>query len=61
MVFKLTNSEREQQPEEDPSVAARLHRLQKHYATTGIRRGVEAIMVVIVSLAFIPSSLLPHT
>lgn len=49
-------SEREQQPEEDPSVAARLHRLAKHYTTTGVRRGVEAIMVVMVSSHSLPST-----
>jgi hypothetical protein len=49
-------SEREQQPEEDPSVAARLHRLAKHYTTTGVRRGVEAIMVVMVSPHSLPST-----
>jgi hypothetical protein len=49
-------SEREQQPEEDPSVAARLHRLAKHYTTTGVRRGVEAIMVVMVSPLSLPST-----
>ena len=45
-------SERENQPEEDPSVAARLHRLSDHYNTTGVRRGVEAVMVVMVSIPF---------
>lgn len=44
------SSERENQPEEDPSVAARLHRLADHYSTTGVRRGVEAVMVVMVRL-----------
>jgi len=46
------SSERENQPEEDPSVAARLHRLSDHYNSTGVRRGVEAVMVVMVSLPF---------
>jgi hypothetical protein len=46
------DSERENQPEEDPSVAARLHRLSDHYNTTGVRRGVEAVMVVMVCLPF---------
>jgi len=44
------SSERENQSEEDPSVAARLHRLADHYSTTGVRRGVEAVMVVMVRL-----------
>jgi hypothetical protein len=48
---RADDSERENQPEEDPSVAARLHRLSDHYNTTGVRRGVEAVMVVMVSLS----------
>jgi hypothetical protein len=62
------NSERENQPEEDPSVAARLHRLADHYSTTGVRRGVEAVMVVMVrppwfsfSSSSPPSSTFPTT
>ncbi|KAJ3181925.1 hypothetical protein HDU85_003442 [Gaertneriomyces sp. JEL0708] len=34
------------QPEEDPSVAARLQRLQAEYATQGMRLTVEAVLVV---------------
>ncbi|CAG8732101.1 11255_t:CDS:2, partial [Racocetra persica] len=34
------------QPEEDPSVAARLARLQNDYAVTGMRRTVEGVLVV---------------
>ncbi|KAJ3300630.1 hypothetical protein HK104_009287 [Borealophlyctis nickersoniae] len=34
------------QPEEDPSVAARLHRLQSEYATQGMRTTVEGVLVV---------------
>ncbi|KAI8818532.1 cleavage and polyadenylation specific factor 5 [Fimicolochytrium jonesii] len=34
------------QPEEDPSVAARLMRLQSEYATQGMRITVEAVLVV---------------
>ncbi|OCF75795.1 cleavage and polyadenylation specificity factor subunit 5 [Kwoniella mangroviensis CBS 8886] len=38
--------ERESQPEEDNSVTARLKRLEDQYAESGIRRSVEAIMLV---------------
>ena len=34
------------QPEEDPSVAARLNRLQNEYEKYGIRRTVEGVLVV---------------
>jgi hypothetical protein len=34
------------QPEEDPSVAARLQRLQNNYEDWGTRRTVEGILVV---------------
>ncbi|MCO5549027.1 hypothetical protein L7F22_002493 [Adiantum nelumboides] len=34
------------QPEEDPSVAARLQRLQNNYEDYGIRRTVEGVLVV---------------
>nr|XP_019044912.1 cleavage and polyadenylation specificity factor subunit 5 [Kwoniella bestiolae CBS 10118]OCF23842.1 cleavage and polyadenylation specificity factor subunit 5 [Kwoniella bestiolae CBS 10118] len=38
--------ERESQPEEDNSVTARLKRLEEQYGESGIRRSVEAIMLV---------------
>ncbi|WWD19255.1 hypothetical protein CI109_103713 [Kwoniella shandongensis] len=38
--------EREAQPEEDNSVTARLKRLEEQYGETGVRRSVEAIMIV---------------
>ncbi|KAJ3120869.1 Nudix hydrolase 21, chloroplastic [Nowakowskiella sp. JEL0407] len=34
------------QPEEDPSVAARLTRLQSEYETLGMRTSVEGVLVV---------------
>ncbi|KAI8874696.1 hypothetical protein K501DRAFT_204200, partial [Backusella circina FSU 941] len=34
------------QPEEDPSVAARLRRLESDFAEHGLRRSVEAVLVV---------------
>ncbi|KAI9101305.1 Cleavage/polyadenylation specificity factor subunit 5 [Phlyctochytrium arcticum] len=37
---------KDSQPEEDPSVAARLLRLQSEYATQGMRITVEAVLVV---------------
>jgi cleavage and polyadenylation specificity factor subunit 5 len=37
---------KEPQPEEDPSVAARLNRLQNEYEEAGIRRTVEGVLVV---------------
>ncbi|ORX80343.1 cleavage and polyadenylation specific factor 5 [Anaeromyces robustus] len=37
---------KESQPEEDPSVAARLNRLQNEYEKEGIRRTVEGVLVV---------------
>ncbi|WRT68614.1 uncharacterized protein IL334_005592 [Kwoniella shivajii] len=40
--------ERESQPEEDNSVNTRLHRLEEQYSETGVRRSVEAIMLVTV-------------
>jgi hypothetical protein len=40
---------RETQPEEDSSVAERLARLKIQYEETGIRRSVDAVMVVMVS------------
>ena len=40
------HSTKESQPEEDPSVAARLQRLQNNYEDFGMRRTVEGILVV---------------
>lgn len=42
----LGYSTKEAQPEEDPSVAARLQRLQNNYEDFGMRRTVEGILVV---------------
>ena len=42
-------SEREAQPEEDTSVPARIARLEKQYTESGIRRSVDAVMMVQVS------------
>jgi cleavage and polyadenylation specificity factor subunit 5 len=36
---------KENQPEEDPSVLARLHRLQEHYEQYGMRRTCEGVLV----------------
>lgn len=36
---------KEQQPEEDPSVLARLKRLEEHYENHGMRRTCEGILV----------------
>jgi hypothetical protein len=36
---------KENQPEEDPSVLARLHRLQEHYEVHGMRRTCEGVLV----------------
>jgi len=47
--FQLTTgtcSTKEAQPEEDPSVSARLQRLQNNYEDFGMRRTVEGILVV---------------
>ena len=41
-----TSSTKEAQPEEDPSVAARLQRLQNNYEDFGMRRTVEGVLVV---------------
>ncbi|KAK8854608.1 hypothetical protein IAR55_003347 [Kwoniella newhampshirensis] len=38
--------EREAQPEEDNSVTARIKRLEQQFGETGVRRSVEAIMIV---------------
>ncbi|KAG1743796.1 nucleotide hydrolase-domain-containing protein [Suillus lakei] len=42
----FTFSTKEAQPEEDPSVSARLQRLQNNYEDFGMRRTVEGILVV---------------
>ena len=42
----IANSTKEAQPEEDPSVAARLQRLQNNYEDFGMRRTVEGVLVV---------------
>ncbi|KAI9033256.1 cleavage and polyadenylation specific factor 5 [Hyaloraphidium curvatum] len=41
-----TFGQKEAQPEEDPSVSARLKRLENEYEMAGMRRSVEAILVV---------------
>jgi cleavage and polyadenylation specificity factor subunit 5 len=41
-----TFAQKEEQPEEDSSVAARLERLQRQFEQYGIRRSVEAVIVV---------------
>ncbi|KAG8980813.1 hypothetical protein FRB90_007468, partial [Tulasnella sp. 427] len=48
-LYPLSNytfSTKEAQPEEDPSVQARLQRLQNNYEDFGMRRTVEAVLVV---------------
>ncbi|GAA95528.1 uncharacterized protein L969DRAFT_85202 [Mixia osmundae IAM 14324] len=48
-LFPLSNytfSTKDSQPEEDPSVAARLQRLQNQYEDFGMRRTAEGILVV---------------
>lgn len=40
------HSTKEAQPEEDPSVQARLQRLQNNYEDFGMRRTVEGVLVV---------------
>lgn len=45
-VTAFTFTTKEMQPEEDPSVAARLQRLQNNYEDLGMRRTVEAVLVV---------------
>lgn len=42
----MTHSTKEAQPEEDPSVSARLQRLQNNYEDFGMRRTVEGVLVV---------------
>jgi cleavage and polyadenylation specificity factor subunit 5 len=47
-LYPLSNytfSTRDAQPEEDPSVSARLSRLQQHYTSHGMRRTCEAILL----------------
>ncbi|CAG8438796.1 8588_t:CDS:2 [Ambispora gerdemannii] len=44
--LNYTFGTKEAQPEEDPSVAARLARLQNDYETSGMRRTVEGVLVV---------------
>ena len=46
MVYSCSRSTKEAQPEEDPSVAARLQRLQNNYEDFGMRRTVEGVLVV---------------
>ena len=41
----FTFTTKEAQPEEDPSVAARLQRLQNNYEDFGMRRTVEGVLV----------------
>lgn len=41
-----TFDQKEAQPEEDPSVAARLQRLEAEYQVHGMRTSVEAVLVV---------------
>ena len=48
MIAESQRSERESQPEEDTSVPARIARLEMQYAETGIRRSVDAVMIVLV-------------
>jgi cleavage and polyadenylation specificity factor subunit 5 len=46
MLVNYTFGTKEAQPEEDPSVAARLQRLQNDYEMAGMRRTVEGVLVV---------------
>ena len=46
LVYLSSVSTKEAQPEEDPSVSARLQRLQNNYEDFGMRRTVEGILVV---------------
>lgn len=45
-IENYTLSTKEPQPEEDPSVSARLRRLESDYNQHGMRRSVEAVLVV---------------
>jgi cleavage and polyadenylation specificity factor subunit 5 len=49
------HSERESQPEEDTSVQARIHRLTKQYQETGVRRSIDAVLIVTVGPPHSPS------
>ncbi|KAK4686439.1 cleavage and polyadenylation specificity factor subunit 5, partial [Tremellales sp. Uapishka_1] len=51
---------KESQPEEDPSVASRIQRLADQYEETGMRRSVEAVIVVHVSTTLPLSNSLPE-
>ena len=46
LLENYTFGAKDAQPEEDSSVAARLKRLENDYETQGMRRTVEAVMVV---------------
>lgn len=46
ITLKHKYSTKEAQPEEDPSVSARLQRLQNNYEDFGMRRTVEGVLVV---------------
>lgn len=45
-IENYTFGTKDAQPEEDPSVAARLKRLENDYEAHGMRRTVEAVLVV---------------
>lgn len=45
-IENYTFGTKDAQPEEDPSVAARLKRLENDYEAQGMRRTVEAVLVV---------------
>ncbi|KAL7414510.1 Cleavage/polyadenylation specificity factor subunit 5 [Mrakia frigida] len=49
ILYPLSNftfSTKEAQPEEDPSVATRIQRLQRNYEESGMRRTVEGVLLV---------------
>lgn len=46
LTYSPIHSTKEAQPEEDPSVSARLQRLQNNYEDFGMRRTVEGVLVV---------------
>ena len=46
LTYLSIHSTKEAQPEEDPSVSARLQRLQNNYEDFGMRRTVEGVLVV---------------
>lgn len=56
----FTFSTKEAQPEEDPSVAARLQRLQNNYEDFGMRRTVEGVLVVHVSIGTLLLKVVPE-